>query len=194
MATSAQPQSAFALQRRLLSLREFDLMKEAGIFTEDDRVELLDGELLAMSTVGGRHTGCIVRCDRQLQRGIDPTLLISVQNPLRIGGQTEFMPDLIVYRGDETSNDIPLAEQVLVAIEVSDSSRNYDRAIKVPRYAAAGIPEMVLVDLVEDRIIGYSEPRADGYRRIVVAGRGERLPSVILPNFVFAVDTILGPQ
>ncbi len=75
MATSAQPQPAFVLQRRLLRLREFDLMKEAGIFTEDDRVELLDGELLAMSTVGGRHIGCIVRCDRQLQRGSDPALL-----------------------------------------------------------------------------------------------------------------------
>jgi Uma2 family endonuclease len=81
MAAEIQPRAAVALQRRLLSLREFDLMKEAGIFTEDDRVELLDGKLLAMSTVGGRHTACIVRCDRQLQRGIDPTSLISVQNP-----------------------------------------------------------------------------------------------------------------
>lgn len=175
MATSAQPQPAFVLQRRLLRLREFDLMKEAGIFTEDDRVELLDGELLAMSTVGGQHIGCIVRCDRQLQRGSDPALLIGVQNPLRIGGRTEFMPHLLAYRGDETSNEVPLAEQV-------------------PRYAAAGIPEMIPVDLVADRISGYSEPREDGYRRILVAWRGEQLPSVILPNSVFDVDTILGPQ
>lgn len=192
MATSAQPQTVSALQRRLLTLHEFDLMKEAGIFTEDDRVELLDGELLAMRTIGGRHTGCIIRCDRQLQRGIEPTLLVSVQNPLRIGGRTEFIPDLIVYRGDETSNDIPLAEQVLVVIEVADSSRNYDRTIKAPRYAGAGIPELILVDLVDDRIIGYSEPREDGYRRILVAGRGEQLPSVILPGFVLDVDTLLG--
>lgn len=81
MAAEIQPRAAVALQRRLLSLREFDLLKDAGIFTEDDRVELLDEELLAMSTVGGRHTAGIVRCDRQLQRGIDPALLISVQNP-----------------------------------------------------------------------------------------------------------------
>lgn len=194
MATSAQPQTAAELQRRLLSLGEFDVMKEAGIFTEDDRIELLDGELLAMSTVGGRHIGCIIRCDRQLQRGIDPALLISVQNPLRLGGRTEFMPDLIVYRGEETSNAVPLAEQVLVVIEVADSSRNYDRTIKALRHAEAGIPEMILVDLVDDRLIGYAEPRADGYRRILVAGRGEQLPSTILPGFVLDVDTILGPQ
>jgi len=192
MAISAQPQAASALQRRLLSLREFDLMKEAGIFTEDDRVELLEGELLSMSTVGGRHTGCIVRCDRQLQRSIDPPLLISVQNPLRSGGRTEFMPDLIVYRGEETSNEVPLAERVLIVIEVADSSRNYDRTIKVPRYAAAGIPEMILIDLVDDRVIGYPEPREDGYRRILVAGHGDQLPSVVLPGFVLKVDAIIG--
>ena len=192
MATGVQPQTAAVLQRRLLNLHEFDLMKEAGIFTEDDRVELFDGELLAMSTVGGRHTGCITRCDRQLQRGIDSALLISVQNPLRIGGRTEFMPDLIVYRGEEASNEVPLAAQVLVVMEVADSSRNYDRTIKAPRYAEAGIPEMILVDLVDDRLIGYSEPRADGYRRIFVAGRGEQLPSAVLSGFVLDVDTILG--
>ena len=62
------------------------------------------------------------------------------------------------------------------------------------RYAEAGIPEMILVDLVDDRLIGHSEPRADGYRRILMAGRGEQLPSTILPGFVLDVDTILGPQ
>lgn len=115
-----------------------------------------------------------------------------MQNPLRIGERTEFLPDLIVYRGDEASNDVPRAEQALVVIEVADSSRNYDRTIKCPRYAAAGIPEVILIDLVDDRIIGYAEPREDGYRRILVAGRGELLPSMILPGFVFDVDTILG--
>jgi len=145
-----------------------------------------------MSTVGGRYTGCIARRARQLQRGIDMALLVSVHNPLRIGGRTAFVPDLLVYRGDERSNDIPLAEQVLVAIEVADSSRNYDRTIETARYVGAGIPELILVDLVDDRLIGHSEPRLDGYRRALVAGHGERLPSAILPGFVFDVGTILG--
>ncbi len=193
MATTAQPPVSTELQPRLLSLEEFDVMKEAGIFTEDDRVELLDGVLFTLSTVGGRHTGCIVRCDRQLQRAIDPTLLISVQNPMRLGGQTEFMPDLLVYRGEENSNEIPTAAQALLVIEVADSSRNYDRTTKMPRYAAAGIPEALLVDLVEDRIIRYSDPRGDGYRQITLAGRGEQLASAILPGLLLDVDTILGP-
>ncbi|CAA9589644.1 MAG: hypothetical protein AVDCRST_MAG18-4697 [uncultured Thermomicrobiales bacterium] len=193
MSIAVQPEAEVTVQRRRLTFAEFDRMKEVGVFTEDDRIELLDGELVAMSTVGGKHTGCIIRCDRRLQRAIDPALLISVQNPLRIGGQTEFLPDLIVYRGDESSNEIPTAEQVLVVIEIADSSRNYDRATKIPRYAAAGIPEAVLVDLTEDRIIRYTEPRGDGYRQITLAGRGEQLPSAILPGLILDVDAILGP-
>jgi Uma2 family endonuclease len=194
MATTVQPHSTPELESSLLTLDDFDRIKEARVFGENRRVELLDGVLLKTSTVGGRHTGCIVRCDRQLQRAIDPALLISVQNPLRIGGRTEFMPDLIVYRGDENSNEIPRGDQVLLLIEVADSSRNYDRTIKVPRYAAAGIPEMILVDLVEDRLIGHSEPREDGYRRIHLAGRGEQLASTVLNGLVFDVDQILGPK
>lgn len=194
MAMTVPPQTAPELEASLLTFEEFDRIKAARVFGENKRVELLDGVLLKMSTVGGRHTGCIIRCDRQLQRVIDPTLLISVQNALRMGGRTEFMPDLAVYRGDENSNEIPRGEQVLLLIEVADSSRNYDRAIKVPRYAAAGIPETILVDLVEDRLIGYSEPREDGYRRILLAGRGEQLVSTSLPGPIFDVDQLLGPK
>ena len=193
MIATVQPQTAPEIQRRFFTLAEFDRMKEGGFFTGADRVELLDGDVIAMSTIGGRHTGCIIRCDRQLQRAIDPTLLISVQNPMRLGGQTEFMPDLIVYRGEESSNEIPTAEQVLLVIEVADSSRNYDRATKMPRYAAAGIPEALLIDLVEDRIIRYADPRGDGYRQITLAGRGEQLASAILPGLILDVDAILGP-
>lgn len=193
MATTAQPPVTADLQPRLLNLDEFDLMKAVGIFTEDDRVELLDGVIFTMSTVGGRHTGCIIRCDRQLQRAIDQTLLISVQTPMRLSGQTEFMSDLLVYRGEESSNEIPTAEQALLVIEVADSSRNYDRTSKMPRYAAAGIPEALLVDLAEDRIIRYADPRSDGYRQITLAARGEQLASASLPGLILDVDTILGP-
>lgn len=189
---SEQPKTIIESHRRRLTLDEFDLMKATGVFAENERVEFLDGELITMSTVGGRHTGCIIRCDRHLQRSIDPALLVSVQNPLRIDGQAEFVPDLLVYRGDENSNEVPQAEQVLLVIEVADSSRNYDRAVKVPRFAAAGIPEVILIDLVDDRLISYSDPREDGYRRIFMAGRGEQLPSAAIPGLVFDVDTLLG--
>ncbi len=193
MATTAQPPVSTELQPRLWSLDEFDRLKEVGIFTEDDRIELLDGVLLTMSTVGGRHVRVINRLAGAIQRLNDANIEISVQNPLRIGERAEFLPDIAILRAAPESNVVPTADEALLVVEVADSSRNYDRATKMPRYAAAGIPEALLVDLVEDRIIRYSDPRGDGYRQITLAGRGEQLPSAILPGLILDVDTILGP-
>jgi Uma2 family endonuclease len=185
---------ATEVQRRLFTIEEYDRLHEAGILTEDDRVEFLDGELIVMSTVGGRHSGSIVRLDRRLQRLIDPELLIGVQIPLRIAGRAEFRPDLMVYRGSGLSNETPDAAQVLLVIEVADSSRTYDRNVKLPRYAGANIPEMWLLDLVEDRIERHSEPREGGYGRVERFGRGETLVSVVVPGLALDVDSLLGPQ
>ncbi|HEY8600152.1 MAG TPA: Uma2 family endonuclease [Thermomicrobiales bacterium] len=193
MATTAQPPVSAELQPRLLTLDEFDRMKESGIFAEKERVELLDGVVITMSTVGGRHVRVINRIAGAIQRLNDANLEISVQNPLRIGERAEFLPDIAVLRAAPESNAVPTADEALLVIEVADSSRNYDRATKLPRYAAAGIPEALLIDLVEDRIIRYSGPRSDGYRQITLAGRGEQLPSAILPGLILDVDTILGP-
>ncbi len=193
MATTAQPPVSTELQPRLWSLDEFDRLKEVGIFTEDDRIELLDGVLLTMSTVGGRHVRVINRLAGAIQRLNDANIEISVQNPLRIGERAEFLPDIAILRAAPESNVVPTAAEALLVVEVADSSRNYDRTTKMPRYAAAGIPEALLVDLVEDRIIRYSDPRGDGYRQITLAGRGEQLPSAILPGLILDVDTILGP-
>ena len=193
MATTAQPPVSTELQPRLWSLDEFDRLKEVGIFTEDDRIELLDGVLLTMSTVGGRHVRVINRLAGAIQRLNDANIEISVQNPLRIGERAEFLPDIAILRAAPESNVVPTADEALLVVEVADSSRNYDRTTKMPRYAAAGIPEALLVDLVEDRIIRYSDPRGDGYRQITLAGRGEQLPSAILPSLILDVDTILGP-
>lgn len=193
MATTAQPPVSTELQPRLWSLDEFDRLKEVGIFTEDDRIELLDGVLLTMSTVGGRHVRVINRLAGAIQRLNDANIEISVQNPLRIGERAEFLPDIAILRAAPESNVVPTADEALLVVEVADSSRNYDRATKMPRYAAAGIPEALLVDLLEDRIIRYSDPRGDGYRQITLAGRGEQLPSAILPGLILDVDTILGP-
>jgi Uma2 family endonuclease len=128
-----------------------------------------------------------------IQRLDNAELEISVQNPLRIGERAEFLPDIAVLRAAPDSNTVPTADEALLVIEVADSSRNYDRTTKMPRYAAAGIPEAFLVDLVEDRIIRYADPRSDGYRQITLAGRGEQLSSAILPGLNLDVDTILGP-
>ena len=193
MASTAQPPVSTELQPRLLSLDEFDLMKQSGIFADDERVELLDGVVLTMSTVGGRHVRVINRLAGAIQRLNDANLEISVQNPLRIGDRAEFLPDIAVLRAAPESNAVPTADEALLVVEVADSPCNYDRATKLPRYAAAGIPETLLIDLVAERIERHTEPGQGGYRQLVWVGRGERLMSVILPGLALDVSALLGP-
>lgn len=181
------------VERYRFSMDEFDRLHEVGILAEDDRVEFLDGELIAMSKVSGRHTGCIIRLDRAIQRVSDEEILISVQNPLRLNDRADFLPDLVVFRGAAESNDSPSAERVLMVIEVADSSLYHDRNEKFPRYAAAGIPEAWLIDLTLDRIERHTEPRDGGYRQIIWAQRGESLTSTVLPELTLEVDAVLGP-
>ena len=145
-----------------------------------------------MSTVGGRHSGCIVRIDRRPQRQVDPELLVGVQIPMRIAGRAAFIPGLIVYRGPEGRNDIPDASRVLVVVEVADPSRNYDRGVKLPRYAAAGIAGAWLLDLVSDKIERHSDPGPDGYRQVFLDGHGDDFASLICPTVQFSADSILG--
>lgn len=193
MIAEVQHQPLTDVRRRLFTLEEFTRLWEAGILAEGERVEFLDGELIAMSTIGGRHVRTINRLDKAIQRLDDPGLEISVQNPLQIAGRASFLPDLVVLRPHAASNDVPNAAEALLAVEVADSSRNYDRNVKLPRYAEAGIPEAWLCDLVAERIERHTEPSADGYRQIVWAGRGETLTSAVLPGLTLDVDTILGP-
>ena len=83
---------------------------------------------------------------------------------------------------------------MLLIIEVSDSTRTYDRTIKLPRYAAAGIPEAWLIDLVDDRVERHTEPSAEGYRRVDIVLRGETLVSAVLPALAFPVEAIIPPR
>lgn len=182
------------VQRRLFSMEEFARLAEAGILAEDERIELLDGELITLSIVGGRHVRVLMRFDRVARGAAGQLFDVSVQNPLRIGDRASFLPDLAVLRADATSNEVPTAEEAILVVEVADSSRNYDRFTKFPRYAAAGIAEAWFVDLVEDRIERHTEPGDDGYVQVAWAGRGERLVSTVLPGLTIDVDTILGPR
>src|SRR3954471_589507 len=106
------------VRRRLFTMKEFVRLWEVGILNEGDRVEFLDGELIAMSVVGGRHIRCINRLDKTIQRLDDPGLEISVQNPIKIGDRASFLPDLVVLRPKEPSNDVPTSDEALLAVEV----------------------------------------------------------------------------
>jgi Uma2 family endonuclease len=181
-------------ERYLFSIEEFDRLFEVGFFTEDDRIEFVDGELIRMSSVSGDHLWPIVRLDRAIQRVIPDSLAVSVQNPIRIANRASFIPDIAVVRIPARGQEVPSAESVLLTIEVSKSSRAYDQNTKLPMYASAGIPEAWILDLVDDRIERHTDPRDGAYQQVAVAERGEQLASLMLPALTFDVDTILGPR
>lgn len=134
-------------------------MGEAGIFSEDDRVELIDGEVLEMAPIGDRHIESVMRLTRLLSRWALDTgetgLFVSVQNPLALGEYGESQPDLALVRRRGNRSGMPITEEVLLIVEVAYTSLAYDRETKLPLYAEAGIPEAWLVDLTTDAIEVY---------------------------------------
>ncbi len=166
-------------------------MGEAGIFGEDDRVELLEGEIYDMSPIGDPHAGAVNRSTESfVVQLVGTAFMASIQNPIRLPNNSEPQPDLAVVR--RSVRGVADAADVLLVVEVADSSRAYDRNKKLPLHAAADIPEVWLVDLVAETIERYTDPREGRYRQLLTVGRGERLSATALPNLTIAVDDILG--
>jgi Uma2 family endonuclease len=184
--------------RHRFTVEEYRKMGEAGIFSEDDRVELIDGEVVEMAPIGDRHVESVMRLNRLLSRWTlgtgEADLFVSVQNPLALGEQGEPQPDLTLVRRRGDRSGTPVPEEALLIVEVADTSLIYDRGRKLPLYARAGIPEAWLVDLNADTIEVYSEPGSAGYTRVARSGREGRVVSVTLPNLAFDASDALPPE
>jgi Uma2 family endonuclease len=179
--------------RRRFTIHDYHRMAEAGILSEDDRVELIGGEILEMAPIGGRHAKCVTELLRVLTSLVGEDIRVSPQNPVRLGEHWEPQPDIAVLRVGERyrAGELPEPEDVLLLIEVSDTSLAYDREVKLPLYARSGIPEVWIVDLEAGIIERHTEPSADGYGLVRRAGRGSSLQSEALPELVVSVDSIL---
>lgn len=169
-------------------------LAELGVLDEDDRVELLDGQIVEMTPIGAAHAACVNRLNHLLARGLGSDVCVSAQNPLVLAERWEPQPDIVVLpqHAGLSGARLPHAPDVLLVIEVADSSLERDRDVKLPRYAAAGIPEAWIVDLPSDTISVYRQPGPDGYREILTATRGATLRPVELPGTALAADDILG--
>ena len=185
--------SVKALTRRF-TVEEYHRMALAGIFSEDDRVELLDGAIIEMAPIGHRHAGCVSRLTDLLTERLRGRATVHVQNPVRLVPYSEPQPDLSVlrYREDYYQTRPVEASDVLLLIEVADTSADFDRAVKLPLYARAGIPIVWLIDLAEDRVLVCSDPTPEGYRRAQEVGRGGVL-TLAFADFRLAADEALGP-
>ena len=170
--------------RRRFDLDAYYRMAEAGILSDPHRVELIDGEIIDMAAIGSPHaavTNKLVRCFAQA--AADGLMLMSVQNPLRLDAHNEPQPDIMLLRprADFYRSGHPGAADVLLLIEVSDSSLAYDRTTKLPLYAKFGVPEVWIVDLAGAAIEVFREPGDGAY------GSRERLTGGFLaPSLVRA--------
>jgi Uma2 family endonuclease len=144
---------------------EYHRMGEAGILTDQDRVELIEGERIAMAPVGPDHSGASVALDDVLNRALRGRGLVSVRNPVRLGDDSEPRPDVMVLkpRPDYHQEPTPLHGDVLLLIELAKTSLAFDRAVKLPLYALHGIPEYWIVDLRARMAEVYRTPAGDVY-------------------------------
>lgn len=173
---------------------EYYRLAEVGILSQDDRVELLEGEIFEMSPITSMHAGTVCRSSAFLHRELRDLVIVSVHNPVRLDDFSEPEPDLALLkpRKDFYRNSHPTSEDVLVVIEVADTSLNYDRNVKLPLYARAGIPEVWLMVLAKEIIEVHSQPKDGKYQKVQRLKRGKTLVSPTIPTFSCAVEDLLG--
>ncbi len=166
-------------------------MAGAGLFGEDDRVELVEGEIIDMAPVGSRHAACVARLTRLLVRRLGEEAIISVRSPVRMGDLSEPQPDLavLVPRDDFYSAALPGPADVLLVVEVSDTTVAWDRGVKIPMYGRAGVAEAWVVDVSSEVIDAWTEPGPDGYAMARQAVRGDELD---VAGVTVGVEEILG--
>jgi Uma2 family endonuclease len=180
--------------RRRFTVEEYYRMAEAGILHEDDRVELIEGEIVQMAAVSSRHAAGVMRLIMVFPQRVAGRALVNSQNPIRLGQYSEPQPDLVLLRlrSDSYTQSHPGPEDILLVIEVSLTSEEYDCEIKIPLYARHGIRETWLVDLEGDAIEVYQDPGPEGYRQTLRVRRGERLAPEAFPELELLSEDVLG--
>lgn len=180
------------IERRLWRVEEYHDMIDAGILHEDDRVELVGGEIVAMSPVGVKHIACVNRINRLLTVLFDGRAIVSVQNPVKLDDKSEPEPDVVLFRyqDDFYEKNAGTAEDVLLVIEVSDSTLAYDRRVKVPLYAKAGIPEYWLVNLIDNTIEVHRQAEGNNYAEQFRLYQKDEISAVAFPETTFLVSEI----
>lgn len=194
MTTGAQVAPPAQVAHKKFSADEFHKMIEGGMFIEDDRVELLDGRIVDMTPPGSGHAGCVKGLNRTFAVRVGDRPILSVQDPLSLDPFSEPQPDfaLLVPRSDIYRSNHPRAHEVLLVVEVADSSVRWDRETKIPLYARHGIQEAWLVNLVDQHIEVYREPSIKGYKSIRHAFVGDTVSPLAFPDIILKVEEILG--
>jgi Uma2 family endonuclease len=179
--------------KKLFTVQEYHRMARAGILREDDRLELIEGEIIEMSPIGHRHFVCVNRMNIIFSRVFGDKAFLSIQGPLCINEWTELQPDVVLFkpRPDFYAAKIPDPSDVLLVVEVSDTTLATDQKIKLPRYAAASIAEYWIADLRHDVLHVYRDVRHQKYTTALMLRPGESVALLSTPDVQFRVDELL---
>ncbi|NOG72564.1 Uma2 family endonuclease [Roseicella sp. DB1501] len=182
------------VRRHKLDIRGYYRMAEAGILTRDDRVELIEGEIVDMVPIGSPHSAAVNGLIAVLASAVQGRATVTAQSPLRLSDASEPRPDFMLLkpRADVYRSAHPTPADVLLLVEVAQSSLAYDRQVKLPLYARHKVPEVWIVNLGEDVVEVYREPKDEAYLATTLAARGDMLEPAALPGLRIAVTEVIG--
>ncbi|MEB3339981.1 Uma2 family endonuclease [Okeania sp.] len=182
------------LERRQFTVKEYHQMAESGILTENDRVELIAGEIIKVAPIGIPHAGFVRRLNMIFNNLLRGKVIVDIQNPINLNDDSEPEPDLALlqWRDDCYVGTLPEPEDILLLIEVADSSIKYDRETKIPLYAKNGISEVWLIDINQQLVEVYRQPQGNSYQNVQQFFRGDILTIEAFNDINLAVDKILG--
>ncbi|MEW6236808.1 MAG: Uma2 family endonuclease [Candidatus Omnitrophota bacterium] len=180
--------------KRLFTIEEYYQMGRSGIFTEDDHVELIEGEIVQMTPIGNPHAGCVRWLNRFFHRLLDDRFIIDAQNPLRLSVYSEPQPDVVLLKPtpDCYRSAHPVPDDVFLLIEVADSSLGYDKNVKIPLYAKHRIVECWLVNIQDNNIEVYRQPSENSYRQIRIMTPDQTISPQAFPDISLRAGDILG--
>ena len=184
-------------ERRPFTNAEYHALAEVGILAPDERVQLIAGDIIVMSPVGNRHAECVDWITDVFTQGrLAGRARVRVQGPSVLPGHSEPQPDLMLLKLREGGyvSGHPRPEDILLLVEVSDSTLRYDRDVKLPLYAAAGVPEVWIVNLRDDWVESHTEPMEDGYRSTRRYALGDSIAPQVFPSLVIPVERIIPPR
>lgn len=181
------------LATRRFTVDEYQRMAETGVLHPDERVELIEGAIVEMSPIGTGHCARVDRLNARLVPIVADRAIVRVQGSVILSEHTQPEPDLalLAYRDDFYVETHPRPPDILLLIEVADSSLRFDQRVKAPLYARHGISEMWLVDLIHGRVEVHRDPRPGGYASELVAGRADALTVAALPEVSVDVGWLL---
>ena len=193
MITITAPTISKTPTKHRFTVEQYYKMAEVGILDVEQRTELIEGEVIEMSPIGAKHAACLSKLADVLRDRTRNKALVRQQNPIHMGDRSEPQPDIAVVKERQNYylESHPIPTEIFLLIEVADSTLKYDRDVKVPLYAKAGIPELWIANLEAQVFETYRQPSETGYQHVQIYGKGEVINLLMLPDVAIAIDEIM---